>query len=98
MPTIFFGSSVTDDDVILFDKLALILMVGGRDLYCTGQNLYAKISSISSRRDFFALLGLFSFRSSEAVVREFEGGLMRFWFFTTATRREGGLRAKGGGA
>ena len=31
-------------------------------------------------------------------MREFEGGLMRFWFFTAATRREEGLRAEDGGA
>lgn len=34
--------TVTNDDVILSDKLALILMVGGRDLYCTGQILLRK--------------------------------------------------------
>jgi hypothetical protein len=57
--------------------------------YCT-TNLYAKMSSISSRRGFLGLCSLFSFRSS-AVVRELEGCLARCWFFTTAvsTRDEG---------
>jgi len=57
------------------------------------------MSSISSRCDFLVLWTLFSFRSS-AVVRELEGCLTRFWFFTTTevTTRDEGPEAKGGGA
>jgi hypothetical protein len=56
------------------------------------------MSSISSRRGFLGLWSFFSFRSS-AVVRELEGCLARFWFFTTAvTTRDEGPGAKGGGA
>jgi hypothetical protein len=56
------------------------------------------MSSISSRRGFLGLWTLFSFRSS-AVVRELEGCLARFWFFTTTvTTLDEGPGAKGGGA
>jgi len=56
------------------------------------------MSSISSRWCFFDLWNLFSFRSS-AVVRELEGCLARFWFFTTAVvTREERRGAEEGGA